>query len=43
MSRDGCGTVKWGDSVNNGAYESGAIMLDMGLDGITKRIKRAGD
>ena len=31
------GTIKWGDSVDSGLYESGTSMLSLGLDEIIQR------
>ena len=34
------GTIKWGDSVDSGLYESGTSMLSLGLDEIIQRVDR---
>lgn len=34
------GTIKWGDSVDSGLYESGTFMLSLGLDEIIQRVGR---
>lgn len=34
------GTIKWGDSVDSGLYQSGTFMLSLGLDEIIQRVDR---
>ena len=34
------GTVKWGHSVGRGVYESGALVLNLGLDEVIERVDR---